>query len=110
MSDPVITSVTPASGPTTGGSAVTLSGVDFQAGATVLFGGAAGAVTSVTSTSIKVTNPAGTAGPVTITVANPDGGSVTMAAAFTYVPASGHAADDLDHLAWPAARRLAARS
>ena len=88
VSDPAITSVTPASGPTTGGSAVTLSGVDFQAGVTVLFGGVAGTVTSRTSTSIKVTNPAGTAGPVTITVVNPDGGSVTMAAAFTYVQAA----------------------
>ena len=39
VSDPSLTSVTPASGPTTGGSAVTLSGVDFQAGVTVLFGG-----------------------------------------------------------------------
>ncbi|AMY09764.1 IPT/TIG domain protein [Luteitalea pratensis] len=85
VSDPVITSVTPASGPTTGGSAVTLSGVGFQAGATVLFGGSPGTVTSVTTTSIKVTNPVGPAGPVTITVVNPDGGSMTMAAAFTYV-------------------------
>ena len=45
-------------------------------------------MTSRTPTSIKVTTPAGTAGPVTITVVNPDGGSVTMAAAFTYVQAA----------------------
>lgn len=88
VSDPVVTSVTPASGPTTGGTSVTLSGTNFQAGAAVLFRGVAGTVTSLTPTSIRVTSPAGAAGAAEITVANPDGGSSTMAAAFTYVQAA----------------------
>jgi hypothetical protein len=83
--EPVITSVSPASGPSSGGSLVTLSGAAFQAGATVRFGQLAGTVRSLTPTSIAVTSPAGNAGPVPITVTNPDGGSITMTAAFTYV-------------------------
>ena len=50
----------PNSGPTAGGTAVTITGTNFAAGATVTFGGTAATnVVVVSSTSITATTPAG---------------------------------------------------
>ena len=85
ISEPVVTSVSPTTGPTTGGTSVTLGGDDFRAGAIVRFGAVAGTVTAVTTSAITVRTPAASAGPVSVTVQNTDGGAVTLGAAFTYV-------------------------
>lgn len=77
--------IAPASGAAAGGMPVTIAGAAFQSGATVTFGGAAGTVTSVTSTQIVVTSPAHAAGSVDVVVANPDGQSRTMPNAFAYI-------------------------
>jgi hypothetical protein len=82
---PVIASVSPASGSTAGGTAIAITGSDFQAGATVTVGGTAAAVVTVTATLINATTPAGSAGAKAVTVLNPDGQSATAANAFTYV-------------------------
>lgn len=82
---PVLTSVSPTSGATTGGTAVTLSGANFQAGATVLMGAASATVTSVSATSISVVTPAHAAGVVDVTVSNPDALIATLPGAFTYL-------------------------
>ena len=59
----------PNSGSTAGGTAVTITGTNFAAGATVTFGGAAATnVVVVNSTTITATTPAGSAGAVTVTV------------------------------------------
>ena len=56
-----------------GGTAVTITGTNFAAGATVTFGGtAATSVVVVSGTQITATTPAGSAGAVTVTVTNPE--------------------------------------
>ncbi len=83
---PTVSSVSPSSGSTAGGTAVTITGTNFVAGATVTFGGTAATnVAVVSSTSITATTPAGAAGGVTVTVTNPGGQSGSLASAFTYI-------------------------
>jgi hypothetical protein len=83
---PTVTSVSPNSGPTAGGTAVTITGTNFAAGATMTFGGTAATKAVVVSgTEITAATPAGIAGAVTVTVANPGGQSGSLADGFTYV-------------------------
>ena len=83
---PTVSSVSPNSGSTAGGTAVTITGTNFAAGATVTFGGTAATnVVVVNSTTITATTPAGSAGAVTVTVTNPSGQSGSLASGFTYV-------------------------
>ena len=66
---PTVSGRQPNSGPAAGGTAVTITGTNFAAGATVTFGGTAATnVTVVNSTTITATTPAGSAGAVTVTV------------------------------------------
>jgi hypothetical protein len=82
---PFVTGVSPSSGPVAGGTAVTITGTNFAAGATVSFGSAAATnVTVVSSTSITATTPAGSAGAVTVTVTNPGSQSGSLSNGFTY--------------------------
>jgi hypothetical protein len=81
---PTLISVTPNSGLTAGGDSVDLAGMNFQPGATVLFGATSAPVVSVTPTHITVTTPTHVAGPVSVTVTNPDLQSSTLANAFTF--------------------------
>ena len=68
--------VSPTSGPTTGGTAVTITGTDFTGATAVHFGTApATSYTVNSSTSITATAPAGTAGTVDVTVTTPAGTS-----------------------------------
>jgi len=81
---PTVTSVSPNSGSTLGGTAVTITGTNFAAGATVTFGAtAATSVVVVSSTSITATTPAGSAGAVTVTV-TVGGQSGSLTSGFTY--------------------------
>jgi large repetitive protein len=81
-----VSGVDPDSGPTTGGTRVTVEGAGFDAGATVTFGGAAGADLQVLSdTRIEVVTPASLPGPVDVVVTNSDGQSGTLAGGFTYI-------------------------
>ena len=84
---PFVHSVTPNSGAIAGGTAVTITGIDFATGATVTFGGVAATnVVVVNSTTITATTPAGSgAGAVTVTVTNSGGQSGGLASAFAYV-------------------------
>jgi hypothetical protein len=82
---PTIASISPNSGPGTGGTAVTITGTGFLTGATVSFGGtAATGVSVVSSTSITATAPAHAAGAVNVVVANNDGQSATLTNGYTY--------------------------
>lgn len=66
---PTITSVSPSSGPLTGGTTVVISGTNFTGATSVTFGGNAGTSLVVASaTSITVKTPAGNAGAVTVVV------------------------------------------
>ena len=79
--------VTPSSGPTTGGTNITITGTFFRTGATVRVG--SNACQSVTvqtgGTAITCTTPTGSSGPVVVTVTNPDGQTGVLNNAFTYL-------------------------
>ncbi len=78
--------ISPITGPTTGGTSVTISGGNFVAGASVTFGGvAATSVTVVNSTTIIAVTPANTSAVVDVVVANAGAASVRLARAYTYV-------------------------
>jgi hypothetical protein len=81
-----ISSVAPSSGPTSGGTAVIISGNNFGAVAGVQFGGSpATAVQVENSTQIRVVVPPESKGSVAVTVMNSDGEIATEANAFTFI-------------------------
>jgi len=83
---PTLSAVSPASGPTAGGTALPLTGTNFQVGATVTIGGgAATAVTITSATRITATTPSGRAGAAAVVVTNPDDQSASLATAFVYL-------------------------
>lgn len=84
---PVITSLTPTLGPTSGGTSVAIAGDHFKAGATVTFGAVAATVESVAEKLITVSTPPHEAGKVDVVVTNTDKQSQTAAKAFEYVDA-----------------------
>ncbi|QHW33438.1 hypothetical protein GZH47_23335 [Paenibacillus rhizovicinus] len=83
---PAVTGISPASGPVTGGTSVTISGTGFTGATGVMFG--ANAATSYTvnsDTSITANSPAGS-GKVDVTVTTPAGTSATVTGdSFTYL-------------------------
>lgn len=82
---PVVTGIDPDEGSEDGGTAVTISGQYFRAGATVEIGGnAATGVTVEDDSEITCTTPAGSEGAADVTVENPDGQSDTLENGFTY--------------------------
>ena len=89
ISEPTITDISPNTGTTAGGTAVTITGTEFATGATVTFGGvSATSITVVSATEITCVTPAHVAGAVDVVVANTDTGTVTSAGGFTYVAPS----------------------
>ncbi len=82
---PAITSLTPTSGPQTGGTAVTITGTGFTGATGVTFGGTAGtAFTVVSDTTITVTTPAHAPGAADVIVQHPNGDS--QPGDFTFLP------------------------
>jgi hypothetical protein len=83
---PTVTAISPNSGPTGGGTSITITGTGFATGATVTIGGAAATNVVVDSTgaSITATTPAGTAGAVDVVVTNTGSESATLTGGFTY--------------------------
>ena len=82
---PTVTSISPASGTASGGTPVTVTGTNFQSGATLSLGGtAATGVTVVSGTSLTATTAAHTAGLVNVTVTNTDSQSGTLTNGYTY--------------------------
>ena len=83
---PVVSTVSPGTGPQAGGTSITITGSNFFPGATVTVGGsAATSVVVVSPTQITCTTPAGAAGPATIVVTNLDGNNVSAGGLFSYV-------------------------
>jgi hypothetical protein len=82
---PAITSISPDTGPTAGGTTVTITGVAFATVTAVDFGGTpSSSVTVDSDTQITAVTPAGTAGPVDVTVTTV-GGIATAVDGFSYV-------------------------
>ena len=82
---PTIASVLPLSGPTTGGTSLTIAGTGFVPGLTVTIGGSPATVSSVTDTTILCVSPPHASGPVDVVVTNPDASLTTLPGGFTYV-------------------------
>ena len=77
-SSPTIASLSPSGGPTTGGTAFTISGTNFTTATAVDFGSTAAASFTVQSpTTITATSPAHAAGVVAVSVTTPVGTSST---------------------------------
>jgi len=75
---PFVLGVSPTTGPTAGGTLVTITGTGFTGATAVTFGGTAATSFLVTSsTQITATAPAHTAGTVNVVVTGPDGSSPT---------------------------------
>ncbi len=82
---PTLSSVSPATGPGSGGTSVTIAGSNFVSGATVTFGGSlAASVVVVSPTTATCTTPPGTGYGVNVVLTNPDGLNATLANGFTY--------------------------
>ncbi|HEX9982141.1 MAG TPA: IPT/TIG domain-containing protein [Thermoanaerobaculia bacterium] len=85
VSPVTVTSVTPSTGSSLGGTNVTIAGTGFLAGATVTFGGTAATnVVVVSSTQITARTPAHAAGAVDVTVTNTNATTGTRTNGFTY--------------------------
>jgi alpha-tubulin suppressor-like RCC1 family protein len=84
---PIVTTVSPNSGPTAGGSSVTVKGVEFTGATSVKFGATSAASFTVgSSTSISAVSPPGV-GTVDVTVTTPEGTSATGTGdQFAYLP------------------------
>ncbi|WP_188054202.1 Ig-like domain-containing protein [Sphingosinithalassobacter sp. CS137] len=91
LAAPTATSISPTSGPASGGTIATITGTGFVAGATsVTIGGTtlpAGSVTVAGATSLSFTTPAQSAGNVAVTVTTGGGTSGAVPGGFTYIPA-----------------------
>lgn len=87
---PTIESLSPTLGYEVGGNLITITGTNFQNGATVMLGDLdCTAVTIVSDTQITCYAPAGKRGlPVTLQVQNPDGQVATLSNAYAYTAAS----------------------
>ncbi len=83
-SPPLLSSVTPASGPSAGGTAVTISGDHIYRPRSVTFGGVAAHVTSSGVTFIKAVVPPHSVGAVDVAVVGETGASAVLHQAYTY--------------------------
>ena len=85
---PVITGISPAAGPVTGGSYVLIAGANLANVTAVDFGGSPGTIVSASANALLAVSPAGSVGSVDVTVANAAGTSATSAAdKFSYAAA-----------------------
>jgi IPT/TIG domain len=76
---PVLTSITPTSGPEAGGTSVTVIGTGFTGATQVTFGSVAGKfLVVVNDTTITVTSPAESPATVAVRVVTPNGSSATV--------------------------------
>ncbi|MEY9895802.1 hypothetical protein ABIA31_009492 [Catenulispora sp. MAP5-51] len=85
---PTATSVTPNSGPTSGGTGVTVAGTGLTTTSSVTVGGVVAPFSVVSDTELSVVTPPGTAGAVDLVVST-TGGSATLTGGFTYVAGPG---------------------
>ena len=74
---PAVTGVSPASGSTTGGTTVTITGTGLAGATVVRFGGAAGTITADSGTRITVTSPPSTGIVTTAAITADSGGHIT---------------------------------
>ncbi|MGW7753810.1 IPT/TIG domain-containing protein [Streptomyces violaceusniger] len=83
---PVLTALSPASGPTSGGNTVTITGTNLTSATQVLFGANPATILTNTPTQITATAPAGTS-TTNVTVTTPSGTSNPLTYTYTTNPA-----------------------
>jgi len=83
--DTILTGISPIQGRIQGGEIGKITGGGFRTGATVSIGYVDAANVFVTPTIITFTIPSGIAGKVDISVKNPDGKSIILSRAYTYI-------------------------
>ena len=83
--DTILTGISPIQGRLQGGEIGKITGGGFRTGATVSIGYVDAANVFVTPTIITFTIPSGTAGQVDVAVKNPDGKSIILSRAYTYI-------------------------
>ncbi|MGA6206400.1 IPT/TIG domain-containing protein [Nocardia testacea] len=83
---PTITSLSPTSGPTTGGTSVTITGTGFTGPTTVRFGATATTFTLDSPTQITAIAPGGSAGATPVTVTTAQGTSNAVSYTYLAVP------------------------
>lgn len=83
-SPPVVSAITPNTGPSAGGTTVSITGTGFDSVMSVMFGGTPAVITGVSNTAIEVTTTAGQEGVVDVIVNTRDGHSVSSTNAFTF--------------------------
>jgi len=88
VDDPTITTVAPTSGPTSGGTAVTITGTALDSTDSVTFGGTPAPFSVINATTLSAVTPPGAAGAADVVVTNP-AGSDTAVGAFTYIAGPG---------------------
>jgi hypothetical protein len=81
---PVVGSISPPSGPTSGGTEVSIVGDNFQPGVAVAFGGVAATVVSAEAKLVRLKTPAHAAGQVDVVLTNTDKQSQVSANGFEY--------------------------
>ncbi len=87
---PTVTGISPTSGPTTGGTSVTITGTNLSSATAVEFGTNNASITSNTATQIVATSPSGSTGSVHVTVTTAGGTSTTGGSdQFTYYTVPG---------------------
>ncbi len=85
---PLVMSINPVSGPSTGGTSVTIAGANFMGAMSVMIGGLpAASFAIVNATTITAITPPRAAGPVDVVITTP-GGSAPATVLYTYVPQS----------------------
>ena len=82
---PVVTGITPDSGPTKGGTVVTLSGTDLTAGTLVFFATSPSPLVAAAEPDITAATPAHSLGAVNVTVTDEEGQTVTVEDGYEYV-------------------------
>ena len=88
---PTITAVSPASGPTSGGTVITITGSNYVlgAGGEIRVGGVmCSNIQYISATQLRATTPSGTAGARDVYIRNPNGQTVTRTGGFTYTTTS----------------------
>ena len=96
VSGPSVTGILPKAGSANGFKSVTISGSNFESGATVTIGGTAATnVVIVNSTTITATTPTHASGASTVTVNNPAGGGSGSFNSYTFVSPSAFTDDPI---------------
>jgi len=88
VTTPAVTSIAPSAGPTSGGTAATVTGTGLTTTQSVTVGGATAPFAVISDTELSIVTPPGTAGAVDVVVTT-TGGTATITGGFTYTAGPG---------------------